>query len=107
MIATHGEPIRLDHFIHPRVEPEVSFLLARDIQPPATVISVRAATEVAFAAVDVLTSRYEGFKFTLTDIVADNASAGAFYLGSIARRPNELGDLALLGCVVRAGVKSS
>ena len=59
-----------------------------------------AATEVVFGAVDVLDSRYEGFKFTLTDVVADNASAGAFYLGPIARPPAEL-DLPLLGCVVR------
>jgi 2-oxo-3-hexenedioate decarboxylase len=103
MIATHGEPIRLDRFIHPRVESEIAFLLARDVEPPATVISVLAATDVVFGAVDVLDSRYEGFKFTLTDVVADNASAGAFYLGSVARRPEDLGDLALLGCVVRAG----
>ena len=60
-----------------------------------------AATEVVFGAVDVLDSRYESFKFTLSDVVADNASAGAFYLGPIARRPDELGDLRLLGAVVR------
>ena len=63
--------------------------------------SVLAATEVVFGAVDVLDSRYEGFRFTLEDVVADNASAGAFYLGPVARRPEELVDLRLLGCVVR------
>ena len=31
--------------------------------------------------------RYEGFKFTLTYVVADNASAGRFYLGPVTRRP--------------------
>jgi 2-oxo-3-hexenedioate decarboxylase len=55
----------------------------------------------AFGAVDVLDSRYEGFKFTLTDVVADNASAGSFYLGPVTRRPGELEDLGLIGCVVR------
>jgi 2-oxo-3-hexenedioate decarboxylase len=103
MVSAHGEPVRLDRFIHPRVESEIAFLLARDVTPPATVISVLAATEVIFGAVDVLDSRYESFKFTLTDVVADNASAGAFYLGPIARRPDMLGDLALLGCNVRVG----
>jgi hypothetical protein len=83
------------------VESEIAFLLARDIEAPATVTSVLAATEVVFGAVDVLDSRYESFQFTLTDVVADNASAGAFYLGPIARRPDELVDLRLLGCVVR------
>jgi 2-oxo-3-hexenedioate decarboxylase len=54
-----------------------------------------------FGAVDVLDSRYEGFQFTLEDVIADNASAGAFYLGPVARRPAELPDPRLIGCVVR------
>jgi 2-oxo-3-hexenedioate decarboxylase len=101
MISTYGDPVRFDRFIHPRVESEIAFLLARDIDAPATVTSVLAATEVVFGAVDVLDSRYESFKFTLSDVVADNASAGAFYLGPVARRPDELEDLRLIGCVVR------
>jgi 2-oxo-3-hexenedioate decarboxylase len=101
MISTFGDPVRLDRFIHPRVESEIAFLLARDVEAPATVTSVLAATDVVFGAVDVLDSRYESFQFTLTDVVADNASAGAFYLGPVARRPDELEDLRLLGCVVR------
>ena len=101
MISTYGDPVRFDRFIHPRVESEIAFLLARDIEAPATVTSVLAATEVVFGAVDVLDSRYESFQFTLSDVVADNASAGAFYLGPVARRPDELVDLRLLGCVVR------
>ncbi len=101
MLSAHGEPVRLDRFIHPRVECEVAFLLARDVAAPATITSVLAATEVVFGAVDVLDSRYESFQFTLSDVVADNASAGAFYLGPVARRPDELEDLRLLGAVVR------
>jgi 2-oxo-3-hexenedioate decarboxylase len=101
MISTYGEPVRLERFIHPRVESEVAFLLARDVEAPATVTSVLAATDVVLGAVDVLDSRYESFRFTLTDVVADNASAGAFYLGPVARRPDDLLDLRLLGCVVR------
>ena len=101
MLSTHGDPVRLDRFIHPRVESEIAFLLARDVAPPATIASVLAATDVVFGAVDVLDSRYESFQFTLSDVVSDNASAGAFYLGPVARRPDQLVDLALLGCVVR------
>jgi 2-oxo-3-hexenedioate decarboxylase len=101
MLSTYGEPVRLDRFIHPRVECEIAFLLARDVEGPATITSVLAATDVVFGAVDVLDSRYESFRFTLSDVVADNASAGAFYLGPVARRPAELEDLRLLGAVVR------
>jgi 2-oxo-3-hexenedioate decarboxylase len=101
MLAPFGEPVRLDRFIHPRVEPEIAFLLARDVAAPATVTSVLAATEAVFAAIDVLDSRYENFRFTLPDVVADNASAGAFLLGPVARPPAELVDLRLMGCVLR------
>ena len=101
MLAPYGEPVRFDRFIHPRVESEIAFLLARDVDPPATVASVLAATDVVFGAVDVLDSRYQDFRFSLEDVVADNASAGAFYLGPVTRRPQELPDLRLIGCVVR------
>lgn len=35
--------------------------------------------------------------------MSGSAIAGAFYLGPIARRPNELGDFRLLGCDVVVG----
>ena len=101
MLAPYGEPVELARFIHPRVEPEIAFLLARDVHAPATVTSVLAATEAVFAAVDVLDSRYENFRFKLPDVVADNASAGLFLMGPQAVPPVELGDLALLGSVLR------
>jgi 2-oxo-3-hexenedioate decarboxylase len=72
------------------VESEIAFLLKDDVTAPATITSVLAATDLVYGAVDVLDSRYQDFKFTLTDVIADNASAGAFYLGPVARRPDEL-----------------
>ena len=92
MLFAHGEPVRLERFIHPRVESEIAFLLARDITGPATIASVLAATEVVFGAVDVLDSRYESFKFTLSDVVADNASAAVMGhpAASVAYLANEL-----------------
>ncbi|HEY0002036.1 MAG TPA: fumarylacetoacetate hydrolase family protein, partial [Actinoplanes sp.] len=101
MLLPYGEPVELGRFIHPRVEPEIAFLLARDVEAPATVISVLAATRAVLAAVDVLDSRYEDFRFRLPDVIADNASAGGFLLGPRAVPPAELDDLRLLGCVLR------
>jgi 2-oxo-3-hexenedioate decarboxylase len=101
MLAPFGEPVDLTRFIHPRVEPEIAFLLARDVEAPATVTSVLSATETVFAALDVLDSRYDNFRFTLPDVIADNASAAAFLLGPRARKPAELEDLRLLGSVLR------
>ena len=101
MLAPHGQPVQLSRFIQPRVEPEIAFLLARPVAAPATVTSVLAATEAVFAAVDVLDSRYENYRFKLPDVDADNCSSGAVVLGPQARRPDELGDLRLVGCVLR------
>jgi 2-oxo-3-hexenedioate decarboxylase len=102
MIIGYGEPVDRSSLIHPRAEPEIAFLLGRDVTAPATVTSVLAATEAVFAAVDILDSRYRDFRFALPDVVADNASAGRIVLGPDPRRPAELVDLRLIGCVFRA-----
>lgn len=91
----------LGRLIHPRAEPEIAFLLNRELTAPATVTSVLAATESVFAAVDILDSRYPNFRFTLADVVADNASGGKIILGPQARKLDELVDLRLIGTVLR------
>ena len=101
MLAPYGEPVDLSSLIHPRVEPEIAFLLGRDMAVPATVTSVLAATEAVFAAVEVLDSRYADFRFRLPDVVADNASAALFLTGPRSVRPADLPDLGLVGCVLR------
>ena len=101
MVLEPGAPVPLEALIQPRVEPEIAFLLDRPLDGPATVPNVLAATEAVFAAVDVLDSRYEDYRFTLPDVVADNCSSGRFVLGPQARRPAELEDLRLVGCVLR------
>jgi 2-oxo-3-hexenedioate decarboxylase len=103
MIADYGEPIDRGSLIHPRAEPEIAFLLNRDVTAPATVTSVLTATEAVFAAVDILDSRYRDFRFALPDVVADNASAGRIVLGPQPQRPAKLVDLRLIGCVFRSG----
>jgi 2-oxo-3-hexenedioate decarboxylase len=102
MIHPHGEPLPLGELIHPRVEPEIAFLIGKSLTAPATITSVLEATEAVFAAVEVLDSRYEEFRFRLPDVIADNASGSRIVLGPRARAAGELCDLRLLGCVLRA-----
>jgi 2-oxo-3-hexenedioate decarboxylase len=101
MIAPYGEALDIGLLIHPRLEPEIAFLLAKDLAGPTNVTGVLSATEAVFGAVDVLDSRFRDFRFKLPDVIADNASAGRFFLGPRACRPGELEDLRLLGCVLR------
>ena len=95
-----GAAVRCDTYIQPRVEPEIAFLLGRDLEGPSvTAAQVLAATEAVFGAIDVLDSRYAGYKFTFNDVTADNASSAGFILGGTAMDPYGI-DLRLTGCVL-------
>lgn len=91
------EPLPLERFAQPRVEPEVAFIIGSELAGPATTAAhVLEATSAVAPALDVLDSRFAGYKFTLADVAADNASAAAYVLGD--ETPLE-GDLRVTGCV--------
>ena len=95
-----GEPLVTSRYIQPRCEPEVAFLLGRDLSgPQVTAAHVLAATELVFPAIDILDSRFSGYKFRLPDVVADNSSCAGFVLGGSGIRPDGI-DLRLVGCVL-------
>ena len=58
--------IPTDELIHPRVEPEIVFVLVERLEGPAfTSASAMAAVRSVYAGVEVIDSRYIDFKFTL------------------------------------------
>ncbi len=94
MVLPVGVPVPQERFIHPRVEPEIVFIMGKDLEGPAvTAATAMDAVDWVCAGAEVIDSRYRNFRFTLPDVVADNASSGAFVTGGIMRRPGEL-DLA-------------
>ena len=94
-----GLPVLRDAFIQPRCEPEIAFLLGRDLEgPTVSAAQVLAATELVFPAIDVLDSRFSGYKFTGPDVIADNCSCAGFTLGGSGVSPVGI-DLRLVGCV--------
>ncbi|MEV4114021.1 fumarylacetoacetate hydrolase family protein [Nonomuraea sp. NPDC049695] len=83
MSYADGLPVPLDGLLQPRAEAEVALVLGRDlIGGPFTVADVLRAVEFALPAIEIADSRIAGWDITLADTVADNASAGAFVLGS-------------------------
>lgn len=93
-----GEPLRVDEHIAPRAEPEIVLIMGRDLQGAAVTASqVLAATEAVAVGIEVLDSRYLDYRFTMPDVVADDASAGRFVVGT----PVPVGaiDLRLVGVV--------
>lgn len=94
-----GQPVDCARYIQPRCEPEIAFLLDRDLAGlHVTATHVLAATAAVFPAVDVLDSRFAGYSFTLPDVVADNASAAGFLLSAQGTDPAGF-DLRLTGVV--------
>jgi 2-oxo-3-hexenedioate decarboxylase len=95
-----GQPLECGRFIQPRCEPEIAFLMSRDLAgPQVTTAHVLAAAAAVYPAIDVLDSRFAGYSFTLPDVVADNASAAGFLLGGQATEPGGV-DLRLTGLVL-------
>ncbi|MDI3408978.1 2-keto-4-pentenoate hydratase [Streptomyces cavernicola] len=78
MLVEDGGVLDTGGLIHPRIEPEIAFLLGRPLS--GRISPAEAARAVAGVAVayEVLDSRYEDFRFTLPDVIADNASAAHF-----------------------------
>lgn len=93
-----GESVDTTRFIQPRVEPEIAFVLGRDLKGAHIgAADVIAATELVCPAVEVIDSRYAGYKFTLPDVIADNSSSAGFVLGGTGISPIGI-DLRLIGC---------
>ena len=105
MVLPAGEPVPQDKLIHPRVEPEIVFVMGARLEGPGvTAAQALTAVEAVYAGVEVIDSRYRDFRFTLTDVIADNSSSGAFVLGPIACSPFDI-DLALEAVLVEVNGK--
>jgi 2-oxo-3-hexenedioate decarboxylase len=76
MQVPDGATVALDHFIHPRIEPEVAFRLGRDANG-----DIAEAVDAVAPALEIIDSRYRDFRFSLPDVIADNTSAAAFVVG--------------------------
>lgn len=91
MVIDEGETISLSDYIHPKVEPEIGFLLKRDLQGPGvTNLDVLNSTEYVFPSIEIIDSRYQNFDFTLPDVIADNTSASGAIFGSTFKKPGQL-----------------
>lgn len=95
-----GGEVKTSELIHPKVEPEIAFVLKRPLKGPGCHIgNVLAATEFVLPGIEVIDSRYRDFKFDLKSVVADNTSASRFVVGGRALPPDEV-DLRTLGVVM-------
>ncbi|BBZ59089.1 2-keto-4-pentenoate hydratase [Mycolicibacterium monacense] len=100
MTLPAGAPLPEGALIHPRVEPELVFVMKDRLSGPGvTAAQAMSAVGHVYAGMEIIDSRYRDFRFTLPDVVADNASSGRYVTGPIGLPPEEL-DLSLEACLV-------
>ncbi len=98
--VAEGAAVDTRALIHPKVEPEIAFVLKRPLKGPGCHIgAVLAATDFVMPGIEVIDSRYRDFKFDLKSVVADNTSAARFVVGGHALRPEAV-DLRTVGLVL-------
>jgi len=91
MILPAGDPVPQDKLIHPRIEPELVFVMGQRLEGPGvTAAQAMAAVDQVLGGAEVIDSRYTDFKFAAGDVIADNASSGAFVTGPVSLPPSEL-----------------
>ena len=82
MSVQQDEPIAYGRLLQPRIEAEIAFILAADIDNlNPSLETIAAAVSVARPAFEIVDSRIASWDITIGDTVADNASSGLFVLG--------------------------
>lgn len=103
MAYADGGDVPLERFVAPRVEPEIAFVLGRDLRGPGlTIDDARQAVEAVVASIEIIDSRIADWRITLPDTIADNASSGGAVVGSV-RLPVDSVDLAGLVVTLSRG----
>ena len=96
MLIEEGGTISMANFVHPRVEPEICFLMKKPLSGTVTVQEAMLAVEAVAPAMEIIDSRYANFKFSLEDVVADNCSSSAFVVGAWQAPDIDLSNLGMI-----------
>lgn len=82
-VYADGDAVSLSHFIQPKIEAEIAFVLGSALRGPGvTVLEARRAIAGMVAAVEIVDSRFADWRIRLADTVADLASNGAVAVSS-------------------------
>ncbi len=104
MVVQDGGEVFLQNYIHPRVEPEIAFLMKDEIPDDVANVNITAYVEAVAPALEIIDSRFKNFKFDLPLVIADNTSAAGFVIGTW-RKPTL--DLSNLGMILKSGTSQS
>lgn len=97
MREEEGGNVSMAKYVHPRVEPEIAFLMKKPLAGNVSPMEAIAAVEAVAPAIEIIDSRYRAFRFDVGDVIADNSSSSGFVVGQWC--PPDV-DLANLGMVL-------
>ncbi len=84
MSVKDGAVVELERLLQPKVEAEIALRLRRDLDDPhLSVEDLPGAIDWLAAAIEIVDSRIRGWRISLTDTIADNASSALFVLGML------------------------
>ena len=95
MLLADGGSAPAARFIHPRIEPELAVRLKAPLAGKVTALEAWGAVEAVAPAMEIIDSRYRDFRFSLADVVADNASSSAFVVGAWQRPDLDIANLGM------------
>lgn len=99
-VVPHGGECPFSELIHPKVEPEIAFVLKKPLKGPGChIAAVLGAVDFVLPGIEVIDSRYRDFKFDLKSVIADNTSASRFVVGGQPSRLQGV-DLRTVGIVL-------
>jgi len=87
------EEVDLDRWIHPRAEPEIAFRISKNIEESIGLKEIHKYVDAMAPALEIIDSRYENFKFSLEDVVADNCSSTGYVIGDWIDLNTDISDL--------------
>ncbi len=88
MVFDAETPVMVSRFLQPKVEAELAFVLAQDLQGPGiTVSDVFACTKAVVPAFEIIASRIADWKISIQDTIADNGSSAGMMLGTTHTAP--------------------
>lgn len=95
MYYENGGHFYKNKMIHPRAEPEICFRIKKAINRELSMEEAIDYVDGVAGAIEIIDSRYENFKFSLEDVIADNCSSAGFVIGDWKEPSANLKDLSI------------
>jgi len=93
MMVENGGEVSMGKYIHARAEPEICFRIAKDITGEVALNNLDEFVDGIAPAIEIIDSRFENFKFSLEDVVADNCSSTGVVVGEWITLSREISNL--------------